>query len=389
MLRLCFLTRALTAGGSERQLVELATRLDPDRFAITVLTFYPGGGLWDELAAAGRMHLISLDKRGRFDLAGFAWRAWRKLRQLRPHVVHGYLGSANELALLLGRLVGARVVWRVGAAWMDLDRYDWGWRVAFGMGRWLSRWPDAIVVNSHASRRHHEQQGWDTRRLTVIPNGFDTGRFARDVEAGLAMRRTWGIPRDADVIGLVARLDPIKDHPTFLEAVARHAATGGTGRFVCVGDGPRSYAESLRAMARRLGVEDRVAWVGEVSDVRAAYNALDLATLCSVGESLPNALGEAMACEVPCVATRVGDVPDLVGDTGLLIDPRDPAALAGAWARLLASPDLRRDLGARARSRIDTRFGVAELARRSTEILERVAAGGAAGAVQPAGAVRP
>jgi glycosyltransferase involved in cell wall biosynthesis len=376
MLRLCFVTRALTAGGSERQLVELAGRLDPSEFQVSVLTFYPGGELWRELEGRPGIRLLSLDKRGRWDLIGFGWRAWRQLRREAPDIVHGYLGTANELALLGGRLVGAKVVWRVGAAWMDLSLYDWAWSVAFRLGAWLSRWPDRIVVNSEASYAHHRQAGWTVDRMVVVRNGFDTERFRPDAEGRLAVRADWSIPLLAPLIGLIARLDPIKDHETFLRAAAELLRSHPEARFACVGDGPAGHAATLRSLAGRLGLDGRVVWAGSRSDMTAVYSACDIVTLCSRGESLPNALGEAMACGVPCVATRVGDVPALLGDAGVLVPPRDPAALAAAWRSVIdLSPAARQQLGARGRDRIRSEFDMSAFVGRMARILRDVGAG--------------
>lgn len=370
MFRLCFLTRALTTGGSERQLLELVTRLDPREFDVTVLTFYPGGGLASGLPAHPSIKVVSLEKGGRWDLLGFAWRAWRQIRRDRPDLIHGYLGTANELALLLGRLTGVPVVWRLGAAWMDLSLYDWAWRVAFALGRRLSTGADCIIVNSEASRAHHRAEGWSVDRMVVIHNGFDTTTFRHDPEAGRTVRAAWGIGDDRLLVGLVARLDPIKDHGVFLEAAARVRRRLPGVHFVCVGDGAHDYAMSLQSHATRLGLDGALTWAGARHDMRAVYNACDVVTLCSRGESLPNAIGEAMACEVPCVATRVGDVEALVGDTGILVPSGDPTALAEGLEQLLRErADQRRERGRAARVRIETRFAIERCVGTTTDVL--------------------
>jgi glycosyltransferase involved in cell wall biosynthesis len=352
-LRVCFLIRSLDQGGAERQLIEILTGLDKRAFDVTLIVFYAGGAFWREAAAIEGVRVVSLGKSRRWDPAPFFVRLPREVRRWRPDVIYGWLNIANELALVAGRLAGARVMWRLGAAFMDLRQYDWLPRASFRASAWLSRWPDLIVVNSHEGRRYHGSRGYATDRMRVVTNGFDLERFRPDPAAGAAVRREWGIGAGQRLVGLAARLDPIKDHPTFLRAAAALAATDASVRFVCVGGGPDGYAAGLRALAASLGLEGRLTWAGARHDMPAVYNALDVASLCSRGEGPPNTVGEAMACGVPCVVTDVGDTRLLVGDTGVVVAPGAPEALAGGWRTLLALDDeARQAMGRGARARI-------------------------------------
>ncbi len=378
-LRVCFLVRALTTGGAERQLVDLARGLDKQTFDVTVLTFYPDTELSRELDACDGVRLIRLEKRGRWDVAGFLWRASREIRRLRPHIVHGLLAVANEAALLLGRRHRARVVWWLQAAYMDFSLYDRLIGATFTVGGWLSRFPDCVIFNSYAGREHHLAHGWSARRAVVVPSGFDTSRFRADRDAGRRIRRAWGLADAAPVVGLAARLDPIKDHRTLLDAAAIAVRERPDLRVVCVGEGPADYARALDARAHELGLGGRVVWAGRRDDMPAVYNAFDLACLCSLGEGMPNAIGEPMACEVPSVSTDAGDAARLIGDTGLVVPVRDSAALAAAWLRLLAlPPGERRALGERARRRIEAEFSSTVFVQRTSDLFLSLARGGRA-----------
>jgi glycosyltransferase involved in cell wall biosynthesis len=207
-----------------------------------------------------------------------------------------------------------------------------------------------------------------------VPNGIDLQAFRADRRSGLGLRRQWGVARDERLIGLVARLDPMKDHGTFLAAISAFIDSGCTARFVCVGDGPEDYRRVLQADADRRGLAGHLVWAGSQSDMPGVYNALDLATLTSAfGEGFPNVLGEAMACGVPCVATDVGDAAEIIGDTGMVVPKGDPAALAAAWRQALDRLDKEGDLpGARARERIVARFGVETMIERSEALLQRL-----------------
>jgi glycosyltransferase involved in cell wall biosynthesis len=199
--------------------------------------------------------------------------------------------------------------------------------------------------------------GFRGSRMVVIQNGIDTTHFAPDLKAGLRLRASWQVPEDSLLIGIVGRLDPIKDHPTFLRAAAILAGSRPDVRFVCIGGGPEEYARCLRNLADDLGLCDKVIWPGFITnDMVAAYNALDLCSSSSYGEGLSNAVAEAMACGVPCVVTAVGDSPLIVGDTGVVVPPKNPDALAAGWAamieRLVGNPGLR----AAARKRIESKL---------------------------------
>src|SRR5215217_4866492 len=370
MNRLLFLIAALNRGGAERQLTLLIKGLDRARFEVTVVTIYDGGELRGEIENLAGVDVLSLHKKDRWDIVPPLWRFAQIVRRVKPQIVHGYLDTANVLALLPGKTVGARVVWGIRASDVDFSLYErrsaWIDRLAAK----LSRFADLIVVNSHAGKRHHSAHGYESKRLVVIPNGFDAGQFYPDDGARQRMRSAWGIAEDECLIGLVARLDPIKDHQTFLRAAAMLSGEGCNVRFVCIGDGPASFREELQALARDEGLSDRLLWAGEQKDMRAVNSALDIATSSSLSEGFSNTIGEAMACGVPCVVTDVGDSAILVGGTGLVVPPKEPAAMSEAWKRLLDMPVAERaELGRAARERITNDYSVERLARRTEQAL--------------------
>jgi glycosyltransferase involved in cell wall biosynthesis len=366
------LIRSLDVGGAQRQLVNLAVALHRDGVRVDVLAFYPGGALRSELEAAG-VPVSDLAKRGRWDVVPFLARLRRHLRRRRPATLYSFLPTANVLAVAVRPLAPSmRVVWGVRASHMDLGRYGTFAGLEFRLQCRLSRRADLVIANSEAGRRYHVARGFPAARVTVVPNGIDLDRFARADAGRRTLRGEWGIDDAAVLFGLVARLDPMKDHVSFLQAGAHLFPADDRVRFVCVGDGPRTVAAGLRATAERLGLGDRVVWTGGRSDLVDVYSALDVLVSSSSGEGFPNAVGEAMACEVPCVVTDVGDSAWIVGDTGLVVPAGDPGALARAMAVMAErSPAERAALGARARARIAADFGVDALAKRTLGLLDR------------------
>ncbi len=372
-LAILFLIRRLDLGGTERQLIVLARGLAAAGHRVGVITFYPGGALENELAGTA-VRLMSLNKRGRWDLAAPLVRLARLLRRERPMVLHGYLPVANALALLLRPLVpGLKVIWGLRGSFSGAAGYDRMRGLSFALERRLSGRPDLIIANSERGRGVALDQGYPAGRVVVVPNGADTARFTPNPESRARQRTAWGQNDGHRVIGMVARLDPVKDHDTFLAAARIAAAKRQDLRFVVVGaDSPERQA-AFDARAAELGLGARVISEAARLDIETVYNAFDLATLTSShGEGFPNVLAEAMACGVPCVSTEVGDAALILGDLGQIVPPRDPEALAQAWLslldRTLADPALK----AGVRQRIVDNFSEAAMVERSMEAIGAV-----------------
>ncbi len=333
-MHILFLIRSLHYGGAERQLVVLARELHQRGHKVSVAVFYRGGPLEAYLKDAS-VRMISLNKRGRWDVVGFLVRLIRTVRSERPDVLYAYIVDLMTV-FVQPFLPSMKIVWSIRGSNMDFSRYDWLCGTSYALSCWLSKSADLIISNSHAGRRDHVADGYPADRTVVIPNGIDTNRFFPNLEARDRLRVQWGVGGDEVLIGLVGRLDPQKDHETFLQAAVLLQQEKNQVRFVFVGDGPSEYGAALQDRAHELGLSDRMMWVGKQSQMADIYNALDLlVNSSSYGEGFANVLGEAMACGVPCVATDVGDSGLVIGDTGQLVPPKDPAALKTAMLQVL------------------------------------------------------
>ena len=325
-------------GGAERQLVDLACGLQSRGHAVTLVTFYPGGGMLADAERAG-VRIVSLDKSGRWDIPGFLWRLGRTLRRERADCVHGYLGLANTLLVLTRPIHRAPVVWGLRSSDIDLSRYHWVARVDAWLERILSRFPRLIIANSHAGKQHAIERGYPGDRMIVIPNGIDLARFHRDEAGRERARREWGVQSGELLVGRIGRIDPQKDQPTFLNAAAIVAAQRPEVRFVIVGNDRFGEQDDITPLVNRLGMGERLIWAGHRADMAAVHSAFDLCVSSSAfGEGTPNVLVEAMACGTPCVTTDVGDSVLAVGNLGEVVPRRDPEALARGILRALDTP---------------------------------------------------
>jgi glycosyltransferase involved in cell wall biosynthesis len=365
------LITGLEAGGAERMLTRLATGSDRRRFASLVVSMTTGGAMEGILTHAG-IEVATLGmSRGRLDPRGIG-RLSRILRGWRPHLVQTWLYHADLLGLC-ARLLG------------QAPRLLWNIRCTESVGaaaprRILSSCsvvPDGVIVNSLAGQQFHQHRlGYRPKRWEYIPNGFDTREFRPNEAARRRLRGELGISETATVIGMAARHHPMKDHANFFSAAARVARRREDVVFVLVGSGITPDNIEIAAAIGEHGLTRHMRLLGERSDIDAVYPAFDIATLSSAyGEGCPNALGEAMACGVPCVATDSGDSAQLLGDTGLVVPRRDPAALAAAWERFAEMPsDKRRGFGRLARERIVRQYDIDVIIRRYEMLYESIAA---------------
>lgn len=354
------LVPSLEQGGTERQATLLALTLHEKKHPVHMVVFR-GGVFAREIEAAG----IPLDT-----LGGSGWMSYfpslaRLLRAKKPSVLYSFLPHANVVTAI-ARIVSpqCRLIWGIRSADMPLAGYGLKTRAAYWLERMLSRLPHRIIVNSKSGAESCVRKGFPSGAIRVIENGFDTSRFRSDPAARERIRAEFGLRPDDIAIGLPARIDPVKSHATFLEAASQALKSNPSFRFLCIGGGPQSLMSELKARADRLGIASQVIWTGNRDDMPAMLNALDIATLCSNAEGFPNAIGEAMACAIPCVATDVGDTRHLISDTGIIVPPRDPAALADAWG-VLVDPAERRRLGDAARRRMVEHFSLDRMAERT------------------------
>ena len=332
-LKILLLVRALGFGGTERQVVYLAQGLARRGHQVSVATFYPERAFADALSSGNPEWLVAA-KRGRWDVVGFCWRLMRSLAARRPDVIYSFLPVPNLLAALFRAAFCRRaaLVWGVRGTPLDLKRYDWLERTSIRLERWASHLPDLVIANSRCGAAWVRGPAFEATRVATIVNGIDTDQFRPATpEERAAARAALACPLAALVVAVVARLDPMKDHPAFLEAIAIAARTARHIVGLIVGDGPQPVVARLKAMAAALRISDHVIWAAARRQVNEIYHAADILCLPSAfGEGFPNVVGEAMACGLPCIVTSVGDAADLVGTSGRVVPPRDPCGLARA-----------------------------------------------------------
>lgn len=324
-ISIAYVIQSLGPGGAERQLVELATHLDPARFTARVLTYFPDDFYRPQLDRAG-VSVITLARHGKWDLSP-VWHLRRWLAAGEVDLIHAYLSSANLYA------VAARQLTRRGAVIVSERSspaaYS-GWQARYR--RWAMRRAQLVVANSAAAQRQIiEMMGLSAERVHFIPNGLDLARYhpiAEDERQAVRQRLGWNAA--TQYVLTVANYTAVKDHKGILAALVGQDASSAWQQFIWAGAPvPAADYQSVVEQIRAQGLTDRVCLLGARTDVIDLYRAADVLLLNSRYEGSPNVVLEALACGCPVVATDVSDVGRYVlpGETGWLIPPGDVPAL--------------------------------------------------------------
>jgi glycosyltransferase involved in cell wall biosynthesis len=362
--KILYVTAGLRGGGAEAMLTRLATATPGVADEIIVVSLLPAEAHIDRLRAAGvtvaefNFERATGVARGLVELA-------RLIAARRPDIVQGWMYHGDLAALVAlvmsGRRKRTRLVWSIRCTALDLRHYGgFGLRLVVKACTLLSGWPDLVTANSVAGLKSHLALGYRPRRAEVVANGIDVDAFRPDPAARRAVRLDLGIPENAIVLAHVARVDAMKDHAAFLAAMAQL---------------PEVSALLVGAGTEDLPAAHNVIRLGRRQDVARLFAAADFVVSSSrFGEGFSNVLGEGMACGLPAIATDVGDAKLIVGDTGVVVPPEDPVALA-AGIRTLAgeSAAARAERGARARARIVENFALAGAVERHVQLYASLA----------------
>ncbi len=376
-VKILYLIGTLERGGTEGQLVELATRLDPNRFRPVVCSLSLGGPYVETLREAGvPVHIVGFRgfKHGLWTvlylprIAEELRRLTRLMRAEQPAIVHGFLFWAYIIGTFAAKAVRVPIV--------VASRRSLGWFKAqkphyLRLERLANRWTDLLVANSEAVKQDvMARERMPSAKIRVVYNGIDADRYARPPDP--ILREELGIPAGAPVIGVVANLIHYKGHLVLLEACRRIREARPDTRVLLVGEGP--CRKELHRRAANLGVAEMVCFLGSRRDVPELLAQISVAALPSLEEGFPNAVLEAMAAGKPVVASRVGGVPEAVrhGETGLLVPPGDPDALAEGLLALLADPKRAAVMGRAGKERARVQFDMDRMVREMEAIYEEL-----------------
>jgi glycosyltransferase involved in cell wall biosynthesis len=354
------LYRFLRGLGEERKNHEVVSLLPPAHFS-------------HEIEKLGVKVISANIPQGKFSLSGL-----RKIRahisEFNPDVIHGWMYHGNFAASIanFGLAPASRVIWSVHHSLHDIKTESRSTQMLVKMSAPLSKKLGAITYCSKQSETQHSNLGFSKTRKYLFPNGTDLELYKPNPKAKGTLCSLDSIPTDRFVIGNINRNHPMKDQLSLVKASKILIDRGRNIHLVLIGEG-HDDSEAAKA-ATQLNMWDRVTMLGARNDIPLIVPGLDLFALSSAwGEAFPLSVGEAMSCEVPAVVTRVGDCDWLVGDTGVVVEPNDPAGLAdGIDSILQMSASEKVALGRAARKRIKELFSLDLYIKSHNELYEAV-----------------
>jgi glycosyltransferase involved in cell wall biosynthesis len=374
-LKVTHIITGLSTGGAEMMLYKLLSTIDRDIIDCEVISLTDIGPVGIKIQKMG-IPVRSLKMRRGIPSPRAFFCLMRMLQLLPPTVVQTWMYHSDLMGGLAAKMAGnIPVVW--GIRHSDLSPQGnkpstiWTAKLCAALSNII---PKKIICNSKAAVKVHVDLGYNQEKMMVIPNGFDLQNFKPDKTATKAIRQELNIAKNAILIGLAARFDPLKDHENFIHAAAILHASVPNAHFILCGDGITEKNSQLTQWISQAKLDSNCHLLGRRNDIPLIAAALDIATSASFGEGFSNTIGEAMACCVPVVATDVGDSAYIVGNTGSIVPPKNPQALADAWQGLISTgKDKRESLGKAARRRIMTNFDLKTIGKQYETIYQSVA----------------
>ena len=376
--KILHIVHSLQVGGLENGLVNLLNRLDPERFNQTVCCLTSAGTFATRIEPR-EVSIIELHQspgKFRFPVMSLA----KIIRRLSPDIVHTR-GWPTVDAVFAGALAGVPHIihGEHGREHSDIEGSNWKRnQVRRVVGRLVDRY---VVVCDFFSPWLVKSCGVNSAKIRYIPNGVDTERFTPDfgsmsssspeaVSAKCRLRDDLGLSSNALIMGSVGRLDPVKDFPTLLKAIAKITGAGDDVRLVIVGDGP--IRDTLISFAKDLGIQSQVLWLGDRRDIASLLRCFDLFVQTSIFEGMSNTLLEAMASGLPLIATETGGNPELVqpGVNGTLVKVGGVDGLATVLKTYISDKELRTNQGHMSRSMAQSRFDLSIMAERYSQLYD-------------------
>lgn len=350
-IRVAHVSASLHYGGKENGVVNLVNRLDPAVFENYIFTYVRGGALARRVDPT-RCRVVELG-----DKLGGDYRLYFKLarefRRYRIHIAHTHSWATVMEGIIGARLARVPIILHGEHGTMKTET-----KLHIQIQRALWHSTDQMLAVSNVLRENLQRQfNFPKEKIRVVANGVDLSRFAL-MRQGDEYKTRLGLPANALVFGAIGRVVPVKAYPTLLQAAKLLFNEIPTAHLVMVGDGPQ--LEALVQLAEEYQIASRVHFLGARKDVPEILQAFDVFVLSSESEGMSNTILEAMASARPVVATAVGGNPELVvdGETGLLVPPHDPPAMAAAIMKLLRDTELCRQMGWLGRQRVEEKFSL-------------------------------
>jgi glycosyltransferase involved in cell wall biosynthesis len=373
------ITRMIVGGAQENTLLSVEGLDRRPEYEVTLASGVDNGPEGELLSRARTTtRLVIIPELGRdisplADLKAF-WKLYRVIKRGRYHIVHTHSSKAGVLGRLAAKLAGTPFIVHTLHSLVFHEYQPWlvnrTWRV---VKKVCAPVTDHFISVSSIISQKAIAAGIDRpEKFSTIYSGMELDWFLRAQVDGQAIRREFGIPEDAPVVGKIARLFPLKGHDQLMDAAPEIVRRQPRVRFFLIGDG--ILYEHLRARAKEAGILDNFVFAGLIDRERIPemLAAMDVVVHTSLREGLARVLPQALAMGKPCVSFDIDGAPEVVipDQTGYLVKPNDAAGLADCVSRLLDDPQLRAAMGAKGRRHVDPAFRAETMVRQIAEIYE-------------------
>ena len=352
----------LGTGGAEMMLYKLIQNSDKSIFEHIVISLSGCGELGKRIEEEGVI-IYTMEIRKKLCEINKLFVLYRLIRKIDPNIVQTWMYHGDLIGGGISRLCGINnIVWNIRHSDLKKSGNKKSTILVAKLCAISSKYiPKVIISCSKRALVVHENYGYRKDIMQVIPNGFDLERFKRNENSRMKIEKELNLVGDEILVGMVARFNPQKDHRTLLMAASLVDNDKYNIKYILCGSGVDSRNEELSRILNELAeLKGKVFLLGERSDIESIHGTLDVECLTSAfGEGFPNVVGEAMASEVPCIVTDVGDSSYVVGDEGIVVPPGDHVALAQAIERLAGMDNVdRKKIGIKARRRINEKFSI-------------------------------
>ena len=338
MIKVLHIISGLKLAGAEMMLLKLVSNMDNKKFNNIVISLSDIGPIGERILnnnvktkalklynfILGPINLIKL----------IVW-----LNKEKPDVVQTWMYHADLIGGLISKffMIKTPVVWNIRRSNFTEEFTNKKTLYIAKICAKLSKYiPYKIICCSTMSYKTHKAMGYSANKMSIIKNGFDLEVFKLALNARIIIREELNLPTNINLIGLVARFHPQKDHHTFIKAAKILTEKYSNVMFILCGEDVTWKNSILNNWISSLGLNDKFILLGERNDINRITAALDIATSSSsFGEGFPNIIGESMACGIPCVVTDVGDSADIVAGYGIVVPIKNPHAIADGWYSLL------------------------------------------------------
>lgn len=365
MKKVVHIITGLGSGGAENMLYKLLKYSDRDKFYHEVISLMNEGVYGIKIKEMGiKVHCLNLNQKKIFSSLIKAKNICKGI-----DIVDTWLYHADTFGFIVAKiLLRKKLIWNIRHSNLDKDVNKSRTLKIVKLNSFLSKHVDCITYNSNKALDNHLRIGYADRNSVVIPNGFELDEFKFNLEDRIKTRKELDIREEEKVIITVGRWNIQKDYYTLLKALNKLKKCNSKFKMIMVGTKLDYSNDELLSLIDRYKLNDNMILLGRRNDIPSLLSAADIYISSSLGESFSNAIGEAMACELHCVVTNVGDSKLMVGDTGKVVEAKDYVNMSKGLLNYINSSNLNRN--GNARHRVIENYEIKEIAKKSEENIE-------------------